>query len=241
MGKVEKRQMADSNGAGLLAKLKAYASAAGAAASLGIPIPAAAKIVYTPANVLFEYDGTYAILPDGVHGAFTLSDRASYPLGFLRAYGLSGGEIVASQNAAYTPVLPASQTIGHKLNFGTHATLVWGVKNSESLEAQFVGPWQNTKNGFLGFKFLINGETHYGWARITTHQYCCNENPFIAAALTGFAYETIPNRHILAGQTVGADDEQATDAESAALGFLALGAAGLPPRKKWPQGLNSNA
>ena len=48
------------------------------------------------------------------------------------------------------------------------------------------------------------GKTPFGWARVklsVAHQ-------SITATLTGYAYETIPGKPIIAGATKGPDDEQ---------------------------------
>jgi hypothetical protein len=62
----------------------------------------------------------------------------------------------------------------------------------------------------------------------------CHGGPAVTAVLTGYAYETIPNKTIVAGQTKGPDEanrsEPATtisNPESATLGVLAMGADGL--------------
>jgi hypothetical protein len=84
-------------------------------------------------------------------------------------------------------------------------------------------------------KFLIKGQVHYGWARLTlTVKYP------ISATLTGYAYETVPNKAIVTGKTQGPDAEgpdveqieptadQGTRSDlpqPASLGMLALGAA----------------
>lgn len=183
--------------------------------------------------------GSYGLLPDGVHGALTLADFPGFPLAQLSAYGLSGGEIVASQNPVWTPVIAAGQKISAQENFESHAVFVGGNRSSADTQTVFDGPWQNITNGFFGFKFLISGEVHYGWGRISTHDNCYDAPPHIMAVLTGYAYETIPGRRILAGQTVGADDQQATNAEPSTLGFLALGAAGLPRLRRGEHKLGS--
>jgi hypothetical protein len=59
----------------------------------------------------------------------------------------------------------------------------------------------------------------FGWARfkVTTQR---GHVPFIKATLTGYAYETIPNKPIAAGKTTGPD---ANTVEPTTLGKLALG------------------
>jgi hypothetical protein len=97
------------------------------------------------------------------------------------------------------------------------------------------GPWMNggkgVKNRYLGIKFQINGQFHFGWARITVTP---TKTGFYTT-LTGYAYETIPNKPIIAGATKGPDeDDQLAPAslkthtgEPTSLGLLALGAPGL--------------
>lgn len=91
------------------------------------------------------------------------------------------------------------------------------------------GPWAHVKNRYLGLKFQTKGQTHFGWARLST------KIGFGGATgiLTGYAYETIPNKAIIAGKTHGPDEEPGSaslktrTSESATLGMLALGAPGL--------------
>jgi len=93
----------------------------------------------------------------------------------------------------------------------------------------FYGRWLHVKLAYLGVKFLIKGKTHFGWARVKVDT---QQKPF-AATLTGYAYETIPGKPIIAGATKGPDDAEPTAAlsshtpEPATLGALALGAPGL--------------
>ena len=78
---------------------------------------------------------------------------------------------------------------------------------------------------------MIAGKVHFGWARLNV---TCNA-PKVRALLTGYAYETIPGKSIVAGQTNGVDDSEQLAAaspntqlpESATLGVLAVGAPAL--------------
>jgi hypothetical protein len=58
--------------------------------------------------------------------------------------------------------------------------------------------------GYLGLMFQIDGETHYGWALLSVN---LGPPPFVT--LKGYAYETIANMPIAAGQTKDADDSSA--------------------------------
>jgi hypothetical protein len=99
-----------------------------------------------------------------------------------------------------------------------------------------MGNWLNggkgVKNRYLGLKFKINGHFHFGWARLTV----TIVKTVLTATLTGYAYETIPNKSIIAGKTRGPDDASVEASNKAltvltpipaTLGALALGSPGL--------------
>jgi len=93
------------------------------------------------------------------------------------------------------------------------------------------GNWINVTNRCLGLKFLIKGKAHYGWARLNDTL----SQSKITVILTGYAYETVTGKPIIAGNTHGPDDtEQPAPAsmirpaeKPATLGMLAVGARGL--------------
>lgn len=91
------------------------------------------------------------------------------------------------------------------------------------------GPWRNVKNRFLGLRFVIDGEVHYGWARLTV--LTDSHREMVRATLTGYAYETEANTPILTGKTSGSEafDQlmPVRDKEPASLGVLASGTTGL--------------
>jgi hypothetical protein len=87
------------------------------------------------------------------------------------------------------------------------------------------GDWANRGKGaqsrFLGFRFNINGDTHYRWARVNL--VISDSYPGLTATLTGYAYETIPGKAIVTGETNGPD---VITLEPGSLGVLAAGSAG---------------
>jgi hypothetical protein len=86
-----------------------------------------------------------------------------------------------------------------------------------------MGKWINVKSRYLGLTFKIHGSVHYGWARLNVE---VSKKPFaVTATVTGFAYETIANKGIVAGQTSGTDVVGA--AEPPVLGRLAQGSTGV--------------
>jgi hypothetical protein len=117
-----------------------------------------------------------------------------------------------------------------------------GARNAASFssihEQTWYGPWvaggQGVKNRYLGLKFKIGEQFHYGWARVTV---TTTANQGFSATLTGYAYETIPDKPIHAGATSDAPQSalesappsiQFRDADrQASLGMLSLGSMGL--------------
>jgi len=85
------------------------------------------------------------------------------------------------------------------------------------------GQWLFTKHRYLGLQFMIGDEVHYGWARVTVTLPAGKFEP-IQATITGYAYETIPNKPIVTGKTKGPD---VVTWEPATLGRLAQGASGI--------------
>lgn len=87
------------------------------------------------------------------------------------------------------------------------------------------GVWLNVRNHYLGLKFEVDGQTHYGWARMSVHV----QGLSMRADITGYAYETVPGQRIRAGQRMESVDAPASDAipNDGSLGALATGAAGL--------------
>jgi len=81
------------------------------------------------------------------------------------------------------------------------------------------GSWcqKSNKYRYLGLKFEISGRPHYGWAHLDV---ACVQLG-IKAILTGYAYETIPNKPVITGKTRGPD---VITVQEGSLGHLARGA-----------------
>jgi hypothetical protein len=109
----------------------------------------------------------------------------------------------------YMPEIPAA-------NMGTGA----GFYGSTSTRGQ----WTDSKNRYLGLQFVIKEQVHYGWARLTV-TYPQQGQEGLTVVLTGYAYETIPNKPIITGKTNGPD---VITLDPATLGHLAQGASQIP-------------
>jgi hypothetical protein len=80
------------------------------------------------------------------------------------------------------------------------------------------GNWTGVTDQFLGLRFDINGQQHYGWAELSVGS-AANGLP---ATLEGWAYDTTANEPIAAGQVA-----PVLVPEPSSLALLAAGAAGL--------------
>jgi hypothetical protein len=236
-------------------QLNMYALAASAAGVglLALTQSAEAKIIYTPAHRVIGKNGSYPLAlnhkltdfnivnSNCTQGSRCNSDtyaqltvaEASFPWAGNAVLGTNGGQYLAA-------ALKAGAHISGARRFIRGAAMVSqcrGICNFSHSGTRTVGPWRNVTNRYLGLKFKINGKFHYGWARLNVKVL---KGQFkIIATLTGYAYETIPGKGIIAGQTKGTDDsniEQPNAAlanpipdipQPATLGLLALGSPGL--------------
>ena len=89
------------------------------------------------------------------------------------------------------------------------------------------GNWLNVGGKYVGLRFVLNGQTHYGWIRLSVNG-DSHHIPAITVKMTGYAYETTPNKAIPAGYRGFASDGSTAETPApASLGVLSLGAAGL--------------
>jgi hypothetical protein len=200
-------------------RLNAYALAASATGVglLALAQPAEGKIIYTHAHIAIYNDYTLDLNHDGV-GDFV-----------FRIYSTNHG------SGGYIAVRPYTSI---NLIWGTKpdaSALKAGVKIRSNTKLQksnslmyawncfttgctYHGLWQKVQNRYLGLKFYAKGQAHYGWARLS-------ESAPSRLTLTGYAYETVPNKPIITGKTRGPD---VITLEAGSLGHLARGASGIP-------------
>jgi hypothetical protein len=211
-------------------RLNAYALAASAAGVgvLALTQPAEAKIIYTSAHVKFGRNTQVGVdlNHDGIadfqiaNNYSNFGNRISYRL-FVSD---SGGPTRFLGKEHHPSALPAGARIGRERHFYQAATSMAHFYTYSGKVTISSGLWKNVENRYLGVKFLIGGKTHYGWARlsVTMHR---GGIYGISAVLTGYAYETIANKPIIAGKTKGPD---VVTVEPATLGHLARGATAIP-------------
>jgi hypothetical protein len=209
-------------------RLNSYALAASAAgvSLLALAHPAEAKIVYTPAHVVIPEGGRYfldvnhdGITDFGIYNYSTCDKSSCWPV---------------------PPIIVIEPRSGHHLfNFrsqGIEGKILelYALTRGKLISSQksFVygggmSTWPNHETRYAGLQFQIKNHTHYGWARLRV-----DKGQQYTVYLTGYAYETIPNKPIVAGKTRGHSASQQPTAtaiaEPTALGLLASGWRGLP-------------
>jgi hypothetical protein len=232
-------------------RLSSYALAASAAGvgMLALGQAADAEIVYTKANVLIR-PGTYFRLDVNHDGFadFTISNatyfrranRYSTVWDWVYVWGrqISKGNynaVVATQPVGFAADLPPNAHVGKRRTFGVDyaqpmANCEFQFSTIGGSRSGRLGPWKNVQSRYLGLRFSVAGQTHYGWARLNVKfgNKCSS-----LVTLTGYAYETIPGKAILAGATKGPDEVEPSASlntpapEPGTLCMLALGAPGL--------------
>jgi hypothetical protein len=198
---------------------------------LALVQPSEAKIVYTKAHHVIGPNSSFQLdLNHDGHIDFTVTNRNTS--GDLNAYYLSrhgaqgnGAECIRG-NWGFSEALALKR--GVRVGSGRRFCQTDRLEEVVGLPGSFtyVGYWKNVADRYLGLKFKIKGQTHYGWARLNV-----SFKNGLRAVLTGYAYETVPNKPIVAGQTRGPDDLDSaersglhnTAPRSATLGALAAG------------------
>lgn len=217
--------------AALEKQLKAYALAAAAAGTglLALTSPAQASVIYKPVQISLSNGRVNIDLDgDGVTD-FALVDRDKFTSGvysnrILGVVGMAGASVVKS--SAFAAALVQNDPISSGRTFepvsqgrGKMASIGYNCIVGSGCQSFKLGPWQANINDYLGFKFQINGETHFGWARINAaSKPGSGGTSKIKIYLSGYAYESTPNTPINAGQTMGSGAQ-------GSLGNLARGAA----------------
>lgn len=245
--------------AGLEKNLSSYALAAGSAgvALLACAQAASAKVVITKVDITVRINGgplqfdinddgqmDFALSAYAFGGCTSTSARLKHhkarpPLGCgffndqLRVVPAQAANEVWQAGTSYGYNCAADLGRGVRIDrlrpFAAGVMVMYGDVGT-SAGNQFC-PWRfhNPPKYYLGVKFLDTGRNvHYGWVRVASGG--------ISATITGYAYETIPNKPILAGAINETGDEAtllepsnlpSKGAQPASLGYLALGSVGL--------------
>ena len=214
--KKPKTRPTDRLGRNLEKNLLAYAAAA-SGGLLSAALPADAQIVYTPSNTPMAMgqvnkgpaftsldlnndgipDFSFAMLSD--RGLRTSTYRFKFYLKVVP--NQPGNEAVQGSQAPTASAVPAGVTIGPKERFA-HGGLYLAIQSYNG-GSRSSGTWRKVEFAYVGLKFLINSEVHYGWARVKFPYAGGTAYP----SIYGYAYESSPNTPIVTGQKSGSSNE----------------------------------
>jgi hypothetical protein len=222
-------------------QLNMYALVASAAgvSLLALAQPAEAEIVYTPANRPFPHNKTVFLdlNKDGTNDFKFMLHSSHHTGGFFYSLRVEGSgpsnEIWFAGTSAgrleCAAALPKGIAVGPGHPFRQGYLQMFFAASGDNNPDGLHCPWVAAKTQpYLPVRFSIAGAVHYGWVRFTAG--------IQRATLTGYAYETIPNKPIITGRTKGPDDSSmekpnasvaAPSCGPSTLGLLAMGAPGL--------------
>jgi hypothetical protein len=206
-------------------RLLLYALAAGA--TLACTVTSQAEVIFTPSSAVLHGTGKLGIDLDN-DGAVDITIRVwrcesfsgyGQIVGCISAYGaLNLGEIETSHFSPRAAALTRGIKVGPSNGFGARAFMGSGFPSESD------GHWTHVANRFLGARFVINGETHFGWIGFRS----VYGTYVLTAKLAGWAYETNPDTPIVTGS--GGTGTAAIEPTS--LEFLASGHTAVADRRK---------
>jgi hypothetical protein len=205
------------------------AIAASGACVIGAARPAQAKVVVTHTNETIDFQKDTKLdlnndgIPDfafGTFGEFCCStNEAIGPIHFNEIMG-----------RYWASALPSGATVGLDDEFqGQRAVMVGAFVNRTSGTTNYNGGFHDVQNLYLGLAFHLDGQVHFGWARVSN-----SGSGFGVTTLTEYAYETVPGKAIVTGATGGNSSDEDESSETTpttksikpTLGVLAAGATG---------------
>jgi hypothetical protein len=226
-------------------KLYSVAAVAAGVSALALAQPAEGEVIVTRKMIPIPRSDYFVPPPHPVYISLNNSghvDFSFYLYSFayhdqawdltVRPLGAGGGVQCDPKNVDYASALVRGAKIGPSARFSSGAQIEGEVRrfsNSRSSGSSWRtwGDWGKTSNKYLGVKFRIAGQTHYGWVRLSVSSGITG----IEATIYAYAYETEPNKPITAGALTKPDEPVRVIAPNGpSLGALAAGAESLP---KW--------
>lgn len=188
-------------------KLSRYTAAAAAVVAA---TSATAQITYTDVNPDYSVDDdqdangfTVAALdlnndatPDFILASrdTTFTSRTRFTL--VAPYGTAGNAIAGETPTAYDYALALNlnDMIDNSLNWiATTNTMAYNVASANPYNEN----WNGVTDKYLGLKFIVGANTHYGWARLDVQAIGD------VWTLKDYAFNATPNGGIMAGQVAG--------------------------------------
>ena len=227
--------------------IAAYSIAAAGMVSLA---PAAhAQVVYTRVDQVNDLGAVKVDFNVDHVVDFVIANQLSFENGFyFPRLGLNGRKTpmagVIPNQSGYAGVLGYGFSIGSNAQFASlnhrrqiPLVLLGCLYQSCSVK----GSWYNVQDQYLGLRFEINGQVHYGWVRLSVKRIVSKnrfDERFLKVAVKDYAYESTPGKAIAAGD--GGPSESSYDPNLVlpgeflqavappSLGLLSAGASAIP-------------
>jgi len=193
-------------------KLKTYSALATGVIAIGVN--ADAQVIYTDVNpdITQTTIGSYQLNLNNDTAVDFHIDRLTYVSGSNNIdHVIVDG---ANSNELLTNMQPISSSSSYILakalntnNLIDSNETIWesfGFMNAQGIYSGNpvnLGNWQGVTDKYLGLRFKIAGQWHYGWARLDV------DATATSFTIKDYAYESTPNKKILAGQTVATINE----------------------------------
>ena len=187
-----------------------------------IASPTGSTIIYTdinPDTLISSSQTTYNLdlnkdgITDFVFSRPTLLQYCSYEFGYYRIIinfsvkPANGNNAIISDGASYAYGMDSAAAIVKDSLWATTSQVLFIIARGSARCAVGFHPsgyWLNVSDKYLGLKFIKGNNTYYGWARLSSSYYYTPYpyRQFKVGLLTikDYAYNSSPNRPILAGQ-----------------------------------------
>jgi Secretion system C-terminal sorting domain len=149
-------------------------------------------------------DGVFDSKLDLILNTFTSHNppNTRFFTGLIKASPLNGSSII-TDSSGYPLKMNLNELIDSSGSWSDTANQTLLGKYYAGLTyvlASSYGNWMSATNGFLGLKIVSGTQTYYGWVRLNISM---DVTPILGSyKIIDYAYNTIPNQPILAGQTI---------------------------------------
>jgi hypothetical protein len=184
-------------------RISKYTAVAGAVVTAA---GAQAQVVYTDVNPDYSHDATqnngFSVYPLDLNNDQTVdfviaSKDSLYAAGNKLRYTLAApygaGNAVAGENPGgydYALALDINSMVDSTLNWiEATNTMAYNVDSANPYEEN----WNGVTDKYLGLKFVVGGNTHYGWARLDS--YAIGDS----IVVKDYAFDATPNTGIMTG------------------------------------------
>jgi hypothetical protein len=165
----------------------------------------AASIIYTPTNVVCSVHVDQSckfgidVNNDGIADYIVAEGSSGGHCGFkgffirgtLTVKTTQDADVVRGVKSRWAAALRHGDPIGARQQFHQHNSTMYSY--IAGCEGKTQNGYWNNRSRYLGLSFPINGKAHYGWAHLSVR--------WPTTTMTGYAYEAIGGKSIMAGQT----------------------------------------